>query len=101
MIKLEKAEDLNVSNGLFAIKFTAEWCGPCKKQQPNIDKMEEEFPNVQFISIDVDLIKDFNTTYNVKSLPLLVLVKDGVEINRIVGMTLVAPLRTAFINFTK
>lgn len=51
---LEKAEDFNVSSGLFAVKFTATWCGPCKKQQPNIDKMEQEFPEVQFLSVDID-----------------------------------------------
>ena len=98
---LKKAEDLDVNSGLFAVKFTADWCGPCKKQQPNIDKMEEEFPEVQFLSVDIELIPDFNDKYKVKSLPLLVLIKDGVEINRIVGVTLIAGLRTAFNEFTK
>ncbi|SRR6266404_8152314 len=101
MKKLDKAEDFNISSGLFAVKFTAEWCGPCKKQQPNIDKMEQEFPNVQFISIDIDEIPTFNSKYKVKSIPLLVLIKDGVEINRISGVTLISGLRTAFIEFSK
>lgn len=101
MKHLEKPEDFNVSSGLFAVKFTADWCGPCQKQQPNIDKMEQEFPNVQFISVDIELIPDYNSKYKVKSIPLLVLIKDGVEINRINGVTLIAGLRTAFNEFTK
>ncbi len=101
MINLEKAEDLNVSSGLFAVKFTASWCSPCKKQQPNIDKMEQEFPNVQFISVDIDEVPDFNDKYNIKSIPLLVLIKDGIVVNRINGVTLIAGLRTAFLEFSK
>ena len=101
MIHLEKAEDLNVSSGLFAVKFTADWCGPCKAQQPNIDKMEQEFPNVQFIVVDIDEIPGFNDQYKIKSIPLLVLIKDGVEVKRITGVTLIAGLRTAFLEFTK
>lgn len=98
---LEKDEDFNVSSGLFAIKFTAEWCMPCKKQQPNIDKMEQEFPNVQFISIDTDAFVQLTRNYGIKSLPTLALIKDGNIINKIAGVTLIAGLRTAFIEFTK
>jgi thioredoxin 1 len=98
---LDKVEEFNVSSGLFAVKFTADWCGPCKKQQPNIDKMEQEFPDVQFLSVDIDLIPDFNEKYKVKSIPLLVLIKDGLEVKRITGVTLISGLRTSFIEFTK
>lgn len=98
---LEKAEDLDVSSGLFAVKFTASWCQPCKAQQPNIDKMEQEFPNVQFISVDTDNFVQLTRNYGIKSLPTLALIKDGVVVNKITGVTLIAGLRTAFIEFTK
>lgn len=101
MKNLEKAEDFNVESGLFAVKFTAEWCGPCKKQQPNIDKMEEEFPNVQFLSIDTDNFTQITRDYGVKSLPSLFLIKDGHVVKQIVGITLIAGLRTAFTEFVK
>ena len=98
---LEKIEDFDVNSGLYAVKFTADWCGPCKKQQPNIDKMEEEFPNVQFISIDTDVFTQITRDYGVKSLPTLFLIKDGKIVKQIVGMTLIAGLRTAFNEFVK
>lgn len=101
MKSLEKAEDFNIESGLVAVKFTATWCGPCKKQQPTIDKVEQEFKNVQFISIDIDEVPDFNSKFNVKSIPLLILFKDGVEMKRVVGMTLLESLRTAFREFVK
>ena len=101
MKSLEKAEDFNIDSGLVAVKFTAKWCGPCRKQQPTIEKIEQEFKNVQFISIDIDEVPDFNSKYKVKSIPLLILFKDGVEKKRIVGMTLLDFLRTAFKDFVK
>lgn len=101
MKKIESENDFDVSSGLFAVKFTADWCGPCKKQQPNIDKMEAEFPSVQFLSIDSDKFPDFVKKYDIKSLPSLVLIKDGTVITKIVGVTLIAGLRTSFIGFIK
>jgi thioredoxin 1 len=98
---LEKEEDFDVSSGLFAVKFTADWCGPCKKQQPNIDKMEQEFPSVQFISVDSDVFPQLTRNYGIKALPTLVLIKDGAVIKQIVGMALIAGMRTAFNEFTK
>lgn len=101
MINIENATDFKVNLGLFAVKFTADWCGPCKKQQPNIDKMEQEFPQITFISVDIDLIPDFNNKYKVKSIPLLVLIKDGIEVDRISGISLIAGLRSKFSEFVK
>jgi thioredoxin 1 len=93
--------ELNVSSGLFAVKFTADWCGPCRTQQPNIDKMEAEFPTVKFLCVDTDKFPQLTRNYGIKSLPTLVLIKDGNIINKVVGITLIAGLRTAFIEFTK
>lgn len=93
--------ELDVSSGLFAVKFTASWCGPCKTQQPNIDKMEAEFPTVKFFEVDTDQFPQLTRNYGIKSLPTLALIKDGKIIKSIVGITLIAGLRTAFIEFTK
>lgn len=101
MKKIASENELDVSSGLFAVKFTADWCGPCKKQQPNIDKMEQEFPNVQFLSVDVDIFPSIAQKYAVKSLPTLALVKNGAVVTKAVGVTLIAGLRTSFIEFTK
>lgn len=94
-------DEFNVDSGLFAVKFTATWCGPCKKQQPNIDKMAEEFPAVKFLVVDVDDFPDLAKKYEIKSLPTLALIKDGNVITKAVGVTLIPGLRTSFIAFTK
>ena len=94
-------DEFNVSSGLFAVKFTAIWCGPCKKQQPNIDKMEEEFPDIKFLSVDVDDFPEIAKKYDIKSLPTLALIKDGNVVTKAVGVTLIGGLRTSFLGFMK
>lgn len=101
MNKVESADSLDVSSGLHAIKFEATWCMPCKKMTPLIDKMKEEFPEVSFHSVDVDEVPDIASKYDIKNLPSLLLLKDGVVQEKVVGVVLVTPLRKIFKELTK
>lgn len=83
--------------GLVAIKFHAAWCSPCIKLEPSWLKMAEEFESsFKFYKVNTDDSKEFTKKFNIKSLPTILLLKDGVEIKRIVGLVLVEPLRKAF-----
>lgn len=66
-----------------AIKFYADWCGPCKMYSKIWDKVVEEVEGVEFVEIDVD--KD-NTglaaQYKVRSIPYTVIIKEGEEIKK-------------------
>jgi thioredoxin-like negative regulator of GroEL len=86
---------------LIALKFWAEWCGPCKTLDPHLKKMKEEFPSIEFQEIDCDDDNDLVKKHNVKSVPSIILLKDGIEINRIVGAVLITPLRKAFRDFVQ
>jgi thioredoxin 1 len=89
------------SKKMIAVKFWASWCGPCKAIEPNVQKMEKEFENVDFVSVDVDQVPALAKKYKIKSLPSLLLIKGGNEINRINGNVLIEPLRKAFRDLTK
>jgi thioredoxin 1 len=83
--------------GYSAIKFSAEWCAPCKMLDANLIKIKEEFPTVNFYSVDVDADSDnLVKKYGITSVPTIVLLKNGLEINKIVGAVLISPLRKAF-----
>lgn len=86
--------DLNVSNGIFVLKFWATWCGPCRVLNPVVEKLEKEFDKVTFYSVDVDQVPDLAQKFKVKSLPTLVFLKDGEEAERVLGVQLIKPLRT-------
>lgn len=83
-------------NGLCAIKFEATWCGPCKAFEPNLKKIQAEFPAFRFISVNVDNEPQLAKQYKIRSLPTVILLNDGSEIGRVTGAVLMEPLRKAF-----
>ncbi|KAL8124470.1 thioredoxin H2 [Apium graveolens] len=70
---------------LMVIDFSAKWCGPCKMMEPALRAMADKYPNVDFIKIDVDELSDVAQEFEVKAMPTLVLMKQGKEVERIVG----------------
>jgi thioredoxin 1 len=63
--------------------FSAPWCGPCKTLGPIIDALSSTI-NVEKINVDVDQTQ--STKYGVRNIPTLVLVENGVEKNRLIGL---------------
>lgn len=96
MLAITNESDFKVSSGIVAVKFWATWCGPCKRMNPIVDKMESEFEFVKFLSIDVDQVPSIAQRYKIRALPTLIILKNGKEINRINGLVLTSPLRKAF-----
>ena len=72
--------------GKVLVDFNAEWCGPCKMMRPVLDKYAEEHDNVKIVSINVDNNNELARKYNVFSIPCLVVMKDGKELERSVGL---------------
>jgi len=70
------------------IDFWAEWCVPCKKIEPIIEELSEEFKNhVKFLRLNVDENPSIAYEYGIRGIPTLVLFKDGKQVDRIVGLT--------------
>jgi len=67
--------------------FYADWCGPCKTQDPILEELEEEFGDVEFEKIDVDSDQETANEYSVRSLPTLVIENDDGVVERFVGVT--------------
>lgn len=92
--------DFNVNDGLYVLKFWATWCGPCKVYGPICDKLDDEFEKVEFLSIDIDQVPALAKKFKIKSLPTLVLIKDGEEQDRILGLQLISALRSELKSFS-
>jgi thioredoxin 1 len=67
--------------------FYADWCGPCKTQDPILDELEEEYPDVAFEKVNVDEEQDVANEYQVRSLPTLIIENDDGIVERFVGVT--------------
>lgn len=68
------------------IDFNANWCGPCRMLRPILDEISTENNNVKIVSINIDNEEDLAREYGVMSIPCLVLVKNGQEVRRSVGL---------------
>ena len=67
--------------------FYADWCGPCKTQDPILEDLEEEYGDVEFEKIDVDENQDVANEYQVRSIPTIVVENDEGVVERFVGVT--------------
>lgn len=65
------------------LDFYAGWCGPCQTMKPVFEEVEKEFGDrIKFTRVDVDSDPALAEKYGVMSIPVFVLLKDGVEISR-------------------
>ena len=72
--------------GKVLVDFNADWCGPCKMLKPVLETMSETNDKVKFVSVNVDENNNLAKEYNVFSIPCLVVIEDGKEIKRSVGL---------------
>lgn len=63
--------------------FTGTWCQPCKIFRPIMESLRSEM-SITFI--DIDASPQTTTTWNVRSIPTVIVIKDGMEIGRAVGV---------------
>lgn len=77
-----------VGDGVTLVDFWAEWCGPCKMIAPMIEELATEYEGKATIGkINVDNESDIAARYNVSSIPTLLVIKNGEEAKRFVGVT--------------
>lgn len=68
------------------LKFSANWCQPCKMLAPAYASFIEAYPDIEFQSIDVEEDRELTEQFSIKSVPTVVFLKDGVEVKRLVGV---------------
>ena len=74
------------SNKTVLIDFYADWCGPCKMLSPIVDEVAEENEDIKVVKINIDEVQDIAVEYQIMSIPTLVVIKNGKEVNRSVGV---------------
>ena len=67
------------------IDFYADWCGPCKMLAPVVEAVAKENIDTKVVKVNVDEEQELAMEYNIMSIPTLVVIKAGKEINRKVG----------------
>ena len=67
-------------------KFSAVWCGPCRALAPMMNEIKGQFSNVKFEEYDVDEAYEEATKYGIRSVPTVIMEKDGIEVERFTGL---------------
>ncbi|MEI6122567.1 MAG: thioredoxin [Bacteroidota bacterium] len=76
-----------IKSGLTLVDFWAEWCMPCKMMAPIINSVAEEVDgNASVGKLNVEQAQATAAKYQVRSIPTLILFKNGKEFKRFVGV---------------
>lgn len=81
----ENYTDVIGKQGLVAVQFYATWCGPCKMLKPVLDAVASEEKDIEFYRVDIDQYRDQAIESGIRSVPTVVLYKDGEEVDRTSG----------------
>tara|TARA_R110001606_G_scaffold338014_1_gene486079 strand:+ start:18 stop:275 length:258 start_codon:yes stop_codon:yes gene_type:complete len=69
-----------------AIRFTANWCGPCKAYGPIFDKVLEDNKDWESIVVNVDENSEMASQYSVRGIPMTILEIDGKIVKKDTGI---------------
>ncbi len=68
------------------VDFYAIWCGPCKMLAPIVEQIATENDAIKVCRINIDENQDLAVQYGIMSIPTLVVIKNGEEVSRTVGV---------------
>ncbi|MCZ2484068.1 thioredoxin [Aquirufa sp. KTFRIE-69F] len=84
---MSKFADLLKSPEPVLVDFSAEWCGPCKQLKPILEQLKSKIGNsAKIIKIDVDKNRTLADKFQIRSVPTLILFKDGKSVWRQSGV---------------
>ena len=72
----EKVKQLQSEGKKILVDYWAEWCGPCKALIPRLELIEPQYPNVEFVKVNVDENMDSALDLGIRSVPT-VIIYDG------------------------
>lgn len=68
------------------LDFYADWCGPCQMMKPTMEEFEKAHPEIKVTAVNIDEEEERAEEFGVSTIPCIVLMKDGKEVKRAVGV---------------
>ena len=92
----ESTFDAAVAGRTVLVDFWAPWCGPCRMMGPVLHDLADDVNgDVAIAKVNVDDSPHLAARFRVQAIPLIVVLRDGQEVNRLVGLQSKDMLRQA------
>jgi thioredoxin 1 len=83
----DKNFQYQTKNKLVLVDFWASWCAPCRMMAPVLNEVSEQLPGTSFVGkVNIEQFQSLAQKFQVRNIPTLVLLQNGKEINRFVGI---------------
>ena len=84
-ITSEELKTLQSNGEAILVDYFAKWCGPCKSLMPRLAALQSDYPNIKFVSIDVDENMSHAVEAGIRSVPTVIFYKGEEQVNRSTG----------------
>ena len=88
IVKLTKenfSKEINNSKRI-VVDFNADWCGPCRMLAPILEDLASKRTDINFAAVNIDDEEELAETYNVSSIPCLIIFENGKAVKRSIGL---------------
>ncbi|KAL3358694.1 hypothetical protein AABB24_015683 [Solanum stoloniferum] len=81
----QKLAEAKKEGKIVIANFSASWCGPCRMISPFYCELSEKYLSLMFLTVDVDELTEFSSSWDIKATPTFFFLKDGEQIDKLVG----------------
>ena len=86
-MKIVNTNEFNetIKSGLTLVDFFADWCGPCKMLAPVLEEVSKDYPDINFVKVNVDENMELAGQFGIMSIPTVYMFKDGEVLANMLG----------------
>lgn len=86
-ISTQEEFETTIGSGVTLLDFNAPWCGPCRAQEPILEKLATHYEGKASIAaMNVDSNRNIAGKLGIQSIPTLIIYKNGKELQRFIGL---------------